>query len=52
MYMRSRLYKILNSGGVLVLEFSYDKISDDYEGYILKKKKKYGDKFVYIFKSE
>ena len=47
-----RDYNLLNSDGVLVLEFSYDKLSDNYDGYILKKKKKYGDKFVYIFRKQ
>ena len=44
-------YKLLNSNGLLVLEFKYDKLSDNYDDYILKKKKKYGDKFVYIFRN-
>ena len=47
-----REYNILNDNGILVLEFSFDKLSDTYSGYILKKKKKYGDKFVYIFKKQ
>jgi len=45
-----RDYNLLNSNGILVLEFQNDKILDNYEGYKLIKKKKYSDKFVYIFK--
>jgi len=45
-----RDYKLLNEEGILVLEFQYDKILDNYDGYKLIKNKRYGDKFVYIFK--
>lgn len=44
-----REYNLLNNNGILVLEFQYDKILDEYDGYLLLKKKKYGDKYVYIF---
>ena len=44
-----REYNLLNNNGILVLEFQYDKLLDEYDGYLLIKKKKYGDKFVYIF---
>lgn len=42
-------YNILNDGGILVLEFRYDNIVVDDSVYILRKAKKYGDKFVYIY---
>ena len=45
-----RDYNLLNTNGILVLEFQNDKILDNYDGYNLIKKKKYSDKFVYIFK--
>ena len=43
-------YNILNDGGILVLEFRYDNIVVDSNIYTLHKSKKYGDKFVYIYK--
>ena len=43
-------YNILNERGILVLEFKYDNIDIDNSKYILHKSKKYGDKFVYIYK--
>jgi 16S rRNA (guanine966-N2)-methyltransferase len=43
-------YNILNDNGLLILEFQNDNLLDKYDDYILIKKKKYGDKFVYIFK--
>jgi 16S rRNA (guanine966-N2)-methyltransferase len=43
-------YNILNDNGLLILEFQNDNLLDIYDDYILIKKKKYGDKFVYIFK--
>ena len=43
-------YKILNENGILVLEFRYDNIDVNSEIYSLHKSKKYGDKFVYIYK--
>jgi 16S rRNA (guanine(966)-N(2))-methyltransferase RsmD len=43
-------YELLNYNGLLVLEFQSDRIKDDYMGLTLLKKKKYNDKYVYIFK--
>lgn len=43
-------YNILNDRGILVLEFKYDDIDIDKDRYVLHKSKKYGDKFVYIYK--
>lgn len=43
-------YNLLNNNGILVLEFQLDNISDDYSGLELLKRKKYSDKYVYIFK--
>ena len=41
---------ILNDNGIMVLEYSLDKIDDDIDGYQLLKYKKYGDKYVSIYK--
>lgn len=41
---------ILNKGGILVLEFRYDNVIVNDSIYSLHKNKKYGDKFVYIYK--
>ena len=41
---------ILNNNGLLILEFSLDKLKDTYPNLSLLKKKKYNDKYVYIFK--
>lgn len=43
-------YGILNKNGILVLEFRYDNIVVDSDIYSLHKSKRYGDKFVYIYK--
>lgn len=43
-------YGILNDNGILVLEFRYDNIVVDDNIYRLRKSKRYGDKFVYIYK--
>lgn len=43
-------YNILNNNGLLVLEFKYDNISLDTNLYTLYKSKKYGDKYVYIYR--
>ena len=43
-------YNLLNDNGILVLEFEYDKIKDNYDGLTLIKNKKYGEKSVYIYK--
>ncbi len=45
-------YDLLNSGGKLVVEFRSDKLQDSYGNMIVVKKKKYGDKFVHIYKVE
>lgn len=44
-----REYGLLRSGGVIVLEYDYDSLDSDIEGYLLLKKKKYGDKYVSIY---
>lgn len=43
-------YNLLNNNGILVLEFKYDNLSLDSNIYTLHKSKKYGDKFVFIYK--
>ena len=43
-------YNLLNNNGLLILEFRYDNISIDENKYILHKHKKYGDKFISIYK--
>jgi len=43
-------YNLLNDNGILVLEFEFDKIKDNYNGLTLIKNKKYGEKSVYIYK--
>ena len=43
-------YDILSHNGILVLEFKYDKVNLDAKKYYLRKSKKYGDKFVYIYR--
>ena len=43
-------YNILNDNGIMVLEYSLDKIDDNIDGYKLLKYKRYGDKFVSIIK--
>lgn len=43
-------YDLLLESGVLVLEYSFDKLKDKYNNLILYKNKKYGDKFVNIYK--
>ena len=40
---------LLNEGGILVLEFRYDTLDIDNEEFTLRKAKKYGDKYVYIY---
>lgn len=44
-------YGLLSSKGLMVLEFQNDKIKDEYYDLELLKKKRYGDKYVYIFKN-
>lgn len=41
---------LLSKDGIIVLEYSVDVFSEDVEGYQLLKKKRYGDKFVSIYK--
>lgn len=43
-------YDLLFDRGTLVLEYSFDKLSDSYSELILTKCKKYGDKYVNIYK--
>ncbi len=45
-----RKYQLLNDNGIIVLEYSLDKLYEDIEDYILIKHKKYGDKFISIYK--
>lgn len=42
-------YDLLYFKGLLVLEFSFDKLIENYPGFELYKGKKYGDKFVYTY---
>ena len=39
---------LLSSSGIIILEYNYE-YSNEIEGYILLKKKKYGDKFISIY---
>ena len=41
---------LLSNEGLLVLEFSFDKLNDNYHNLKLIKSKKYSDKFVYIYR--
>ena len=43
-------YDLLEESGLLVLEFSFDKLHDNYNNLKLIKTKKYNDKFVYIYR--
>ncbi len=43
-------YNLLLDNGILVLEYSFDKLKDKYNNLILYKNKKYGDKYVNIYK--
>ena len=43
-------YNLLNKNGLLILEFKYDNISINENIYTLHKFKKYGDKFISIYK--
>ena len=42
--------KILSKGGIIVLEYNIDNLSKEIDGYSLLKNKKYGDKFISIYK--
>lgn len=44
-------YKLLNDGGIIVLEYREDKIEDVSDNYELLKNKKYGDKYISIYKN-
>ena len=41
---------LLNKNGLLILEFKYDNVVIDENVYTLHKFKRYGDKFIYIYK--
>ena len=43
-------YNILNDNGIIVLEYSFDKLEENISGYRLFKFKKYGDKYISIYK--
>ena len=43
-------YNLLNDNGILVLEYSFDKLKNGYQNLVLYKNKKYGDKYVNIYK--
>ena len=43
-------YNILNDNGIMVLEYSLDKIDGNIDGYKLLKFKRYGDKYISIIK--
>ncbi len=43
-------YNLLNNNGLLVLEYSFDTLNDKYDTLVLIKNKKYGDKFVNIYR--
>ena len=43
-------YNLLNIDGLLILEFQFDLLKDNYQNLKLIKNKRYNDKYVYIFK--
>lgn len=43
-------YGLLLGDGLLILEYSFDKLKDNYDTFKLVKSKKYGDKYVNIYK--
>lgn len=43
-------YNLLLDNGILVLEYSHDNLKENYQNLVLYKNKKYGDKFVNIYK--
>ena len=45
-------YDILSDNGIIVLEYSYDELSNNIDGYQLLKYKRYGDKFVSIYQKK
>ena len=42
-------YDLLLNNGILVLEYSFDKLKDNYDNIKLLKSKKYGDKYINIY---
>ena len=44
-------YNILKDDGIIVLEYSFDKLNEDIDGYRLLKYKKYGDTYVSIYQN-
>ena len=42
-------YNLLNINGIIVLEYSFDRLDEDIQGYSLLKYKKYGDKYISIY---
>ena len=43
-------YKLLNNDGIIVLEYRMDKLNNDIDNYELLKYKKYGDKYISVYK--
>ena len=43
-------YQLLNNNGIIVLEYRSDKLDNISDNYNLLKCKKYGDKFISIYK--
>ena len=44
------LDKILNDGGIVIFEYSNDDLRKEYDDYLLLKNKKYGDKYISIYR--
>lgn len=45
-------YQLINNNGIIVLEYSYDKIDNISNNYSLLKYKKYGDKYISVYEFE
>ena len=45
-------YNLLNTNGIIILEYSFDKLNEDIQGYCLLKYKKYGDKYISIYQKK
>lgn len=43
---------LLSEKGIIILEYNLDTLSEDIKGYILLKKKKYGDKYISIYQKK
>ena len=43
-------YNLLNENGIIILEFEKDKLEEKYKSLNLIKNKKYGEKYIYIYK--